>query len=68
MLGNVFAHVIDGESLTRGDVLEPFVLVYAAIFVMCSMDLISLLVQEGGLALIRSSGRGVSVPTSCSLV
>ena len=55
VLGNVFAHVIDGEFLTRGDVLEPVVLVHAAIFVMCSMDLISLLVQEGGFALIRSS-------------
>ena len=55
MLDNVFAHVIDGEFLTRGDVLEHFVLVHAAIFVMNSMYLISLLVQGSGLALIRSS-------------
>ena len=51
----VFASVIDGEFFIRGDVLEPFVVEHTAIFVMNSMDLISLLVQEGGLALIRSS-------------
>ena len=55
VVGLVFASVIDGEFLTRGDVLEPFVVEHTAIFVMNSMDLISLLVQEGGLALIRSS-------------
>ena len=55
VVGLVFAHVIAGEFLTRRDVLEPFVVVHTAIFVMNSMDLISLLVQESGLALIRSS-------------
>ena len=55
VVGLVFASVIDGEFLTIGDVLEPFVVEHTAIFVMNSMDLISLLVQEGGLALIRSS-------------
>ena len=55
VVGLVFASVIDGEFLIRGDVLEPFVVEHTAIFVMNSMDLISLLVQEGGLALIRSS-------------
>ena len=55
VVGLVFASVIDGEFLTRGDVLEPFVVEHTAIFVMNSLDLISLLVQESGLALIRSS-------------
>ena len=51
----VFASVIDGEFFIRGDVLEPFALEHTAIFVMCSLDLISLLVQDSGLALNRSS-------------
>ena len=55
VVGLVFANVIDGEFLIRGDVVEPFVVVHTAIFVMSIMDLISLLVQESGLALIRSS-------------
>ena len=55
VVGLVFASVIDGEFLIRGDVVEPFVVVHTAIFVMNSLDLISLLVQESGLALIRSS-------------
>ena len=55
VVGLVFASVIDGEFLIRGDVLEPFATEHTAIFVMCSLDLISLLVQESGLALIRSS-------------
>ena len=55
VVGLVFASVIDGEFIIRGDVLEPFVVVHTAIFVMIIMDLISLLVQESGLALIRSS-------------
>ena len=55
VVGLVFANVIDGEFLIRGDVLEPFVVEHTAIFEMCSLDLISLLVQESGLALIRSS-------------
>ena len=55
VVGLVFASVIDGEFLIRGDVVESFVVVHTAIFVMSIMDLISLLVQEGGLALIRSS-------------
>ena len=55
VVGLVFASVIDGEFLIRGDVVEPFVVVHTAIFVMNIMDLISLLVQESGLALIRSS-------------
>ena len=44
VVGLVFASVIDGEFLIRGDVLEPFVVEHTAIFVMCSLDLISLLV------------------------
>ena len=55
VVGLMFASVIDGEFLIRGDVVEPFVVVHTAIFMMSSLDLISLLVQEGGLALIRSS-------------
>ena len=55
VVGLVFASVIDCEFLTRGDVLEPFVVVHTVIFVMNSLDVISLLVQESGLALIRSS-------------
>ena len=35
----VFASVIDGEFLIRGDVLQPFVVEHIAIFVMCSLDL-----------------------------
>ena len=55
VVGLVFASVIDGEFLIRGDVVEPFFVVHTDIFVMNIMDLISLLVQESGLALIRSS-------------
>ena len=55
VVGLVFASVTDGAFLIRGDVIEPFVVEHPAIFVINSMDLISLLVQEGGLALIRSS-------------
>ena len=55
VIGLVFASVIDGEFLIRGDVVEPFAIEHTAIFVMCSLDLISLLVQKSGLALIRSS-------------
>ena len=52
VVGLVFESVIDGAFLVRGDVLEPFVVEHTAVFVMCSLDLISLLVQESGLALI----------------
>ena len=54
VVGLVFESVIDDEFLIRGDVLEPFVVVHTVIFVTCSLDLISLLVEESGLALIRS--------------
>ena len=55
VVGLVFASVIDGEFFITVDVLEPFVVEHTAIFVMCSLDLIPLLVPESGLALIRSS-------------
>ena len=55
VVGLVFASVIDGEFLIIGDVVEPFVVEHTAIFVMCTLDLISLLLQESGLVLIRSS-------------
>ena len=55
VVGLVFASITDGEFLIRGDVVEPFVVEHTAIFVMSSLDFISLLVQESGLAIIRSS-------------